>query len=425
MTTDQDVSALLEQVTRVWADLANAIPATLRNTVAEVVVAKAADIADTFYEHMLAHHSAQRFLNHDMVKQRLRHEMQRWLRSLFPPLSEQHPEAQVAQQIAVGAVHARIKLPVELMSIGGHILSRELAMAVSARLADAGERATAIHYIMQIFALASGLILSAFVRETQRGVRNDEAYRQLALRHDAVLERERQRAALSEWAQRLLMALPVGARRAAVVPLRKSEFGQWLVHKGRTLFSGVADFDAVVAAVEHIDMALVPRLLDGTLDDDARGALLDDFDSRVEFIRYTVNDMFERVPQTDMGRDAVTRLLNRRHLYSILSRELDNQLESSMPFTVSLLRVSGLQPAVLGADSEEARHAALQRVAVALTDHTGAGDYVFRYTDSDFLIVEVDSTLERSLKRRQELWRKVISIYRDIKKWWKKSLQAY
>ncbi|MBK6659055.1 MAG: diguanylate cyclase [Proteobacteria bacterium] len=100
-------------------------------------------------------------------------------------------------------------------------------------------------------------------------------------------------------------------------------------------------------------------------------------------------------------------------LHSILAREVEGHAQSGTPFTVSLLRVSGMMSAALGADNEEARNFILQRVAVALTDHAGAGDHLFRYTDSDFLILEVDSSLERCLERQRGLWRRLDDLLRQ------------
>ncbi len=413
MSEAQDPSFLLSHLAQVWTAEVDATPAGLRDTIAAIVEQQGAKIAEQFYQYMLEDEHARSFLDHEVVRQRLQREMERWLRSLFPASNKQQSEAQVAQQVAVGAVHARIKLPVELLTVGAHVLSRALVVALAERLPEAAERALATHYIMQLFSFATGLIMSAFVRETQRGVRNEEAYRQLVFRHDAALERERQRATLSEWAQRCLMALPNPTRRAGIVPLRKSEFAQWLVHKGRALFDGVPEFDAVNSAMEHIDFVILPQLLTQRTDEESYSSLLDEFDSRIEFIRYSLNDMFERVPQADAGRDAVTRLLNRRYLNSILAREVDTYAHSAQPFTVSLLRVAGIHNANLGIDNDDARNSVLQRVAMTLTDHAGAGDHVFRYTDSDFLMVEVDSDLSRSLERQQRLWQRLDEALRS------------
>ncbi|MBK6659054.1 MAG: hypothetical protein IPG43_13280 [Proteobacteria bacterium] len=134
MSHSHDPEVLLNQVALAWSAEVEATPARLRDTVAEIVDEHAAAVAHGFYDHMLSHANTQAFLSHELVKERLHREMQRWLRALFPPAGAQQAQAQVAHQVAVGAVHARIKLPVEFMSLGAHVLSRDLVAALSGRL---------------------------------------------------------------------------------------------------------------------------------------------------------------------------------------------------------------------------------------------------------------------------------------------------
>ena len=405
-----DSAALLTQVSQVWAQVVEATPASIREAVSNAVQRKAERIALTFYDFMLAQDNAAMFLSNEIVKARLNEEMQRWLCTLFPPAESQSVVAQAAHQVAIGAVHARIKLPVELMNIGGHVLSREVVRHVQGALANSEQRPAATYYVMAMFSFASGLILSAFVREMERSARGEEAYRQLLYRSDAVLERERQRAALSEWAQRCLTALASPSRRASIVPLGKSEFARWVNHKGRALFESAAEFAQVRTNMEHIDLAILPRLIAGGLNEDAYSALIDDLDSRLEFMRYALNDLFERVTRDDAGRDVITHLLNRRYLPSILAREVNAHASGGQPFTLSLLRVLSFATNGFAVDSDQAKNDFLQRVAVELTQHAGAGDHVFRYTDNDFLILEVDSTLARSMERGKRLIQKLESF---------------
>lgn len=57
----------------------------------------------------------------------------------------------------------------------------------------------------------------------------------------------------------------------------------------------------------------------------------------------------------------------------------------------------------LGIADEPPRDRLLQQVAGELRDNAGAGDYLFRYTDRDFLVVEADSTATGSVERLERL----------------------
>lgn len=388
----QHPAALLAEIASVWRTLVEGTAPAIRAQVAQSVVDSAERLASVFYKELMALPSALQFLSHTKVQERLHREMQRWLVSLFQVSDEALFEAYCAQQVAVGAVHARIKLPIELLAVAFHVLGRELRDVLLAAMKTPEDRTLAVHYSMALMSLANGLILSAFVREVERGVRNDEAYRHISFQHDAKFERERQRAALAEWAQRVLMSIPLPHQRRSLTPLGRSEFAQWLNHKGQVMFEGIEDLETVHGAIRHLDEAILPRLAGGTLDDPEFPRLIQELDSRLELIRYVMNDLFDRIASLEAGRDSVTRLLNRRYLHSILAREVDTHIAAARSFSLLLVRVREATSLLFDTAESERRTLLLQQVAAILTDYVKAGDHLFRYSDQDFLAIEVETT---------------------------------
>lgn len=403
-------SDLLAEVAGVWRGFVSATAPSVRERVAATAVACAPRLAARFYAELMAVPGARHFLSHERVQQRLLREMQRWIVGLFDVAPTEKFDGPVAHQVAVGAVHARIRLPVELLAIAFHVLGRELREELEMQVSEAGERTLTVHYAMAVMSIANGLILAAFVHEIERGVRNDEAYRHISFQHDAKFERERQRAALSEWAQRVLMSIPLPQQRHGLTPLCRSEFAQWLEHKGRVMFEGIEELDTVRAAMRQIDDAVLPLLAGGTLDQEDFPRLVQELDSSLELIRYVMNDLFDRVTSLDAGRDSVTRLLNRRYLHSILAREVATHTAAAAPFSVLLVRVHDA-PGV-GHDREPGEHRAhqLQRIAASLGEHVKAGDHLFRYSDQDFLIVEVETAPDLVWTRAQKLLQRLIAV---------------
>lgn len=409
-----DSTELLAEIAAVWRQLTTATDRVVREHVAGVVADRAPHLASVFYTELMAVPAALQFLSHEKVQERLHREMQRWLTALFRVSDDQAFEAYVAQQVAVGAVHARIKLPIELLSIAFHVHGRELRDALLTEPLSPSDRARAVHYAMALMSLANGLILSAFVHEVERGARNDEAYRHIAFQHDAKFERERQRAALSEWAQRALMSIPLPAQRANLVPLSRSEFAQWLNHKGRALFDGIEEVDTIREAMRQVDELILPQLAGGTLDEERFPRLVQELDSKLEFIRYVMNDLFDRTTSLEAGRDSVTRLLNRRYLHAILAREVATHADAGTPFSVLLIRLRA-EPSLppLAVPSDERRAHLLQRIASTLLDHCKAGDHLFRYSDHDFLVIEVDTADESVWARAGALREKLMKLLDD------------
>lgn len=362
---------------------------SIREGVHDLVARNAADLTDEFYRVMLADDQASAFLSHHHVQTRLRHSMQRWLLQTFTELGDGDLSAMVARQTQVGTVHARIRLPPQLMSMGTH----GLVGGIRARLESSGLAADALRdsqlYATDLMHLADGLMLRAYVRDVQREARADEAYRNVAMRHNASLERERQRAVLSEWVNDLLFSMRPG-RRVKLQRLRQSEFGHWYEHKARVLFEGAADLSIVMEVASEIDEVLLPQL-EASLNDGADDALFEQLRSKVDFVRYLLNDLFDRLGSLEQGRDAVTGLLGRRHLPAVMARELRQHQSGQRPFGVLVVRVDQFE---FVHPSDEAQHMLLQQLATLLQSTARAADHVFRYGSADFLLVAVEMTSE-------------------------------
>lgn len=365
-------------------------PQALRERVAEVARAHAADLADHFYERMLADEYAHRYLNHEIVSQRLRASMQRWLVQLLATSDAANAETLVARQIDVGAVHARIKLPPNLMQLGTRILNARLRTLLAATGLGAEELPVAVLYVSDLFNLADGLMMSAYVRDLQKSARADEAYRHVAMRQDIALERERQRAVLFEWANNLLFGLRPGVA-TRPTSLAGSEFGLWFKHKARVLFDELPDAQIITDTVELIDQSIVPKLLAAIGDPERTNEAAGELQRKLEFIRYLLSDLFDRLSSIDQGRDSITGLYSWRHLGAVLSRERDEHQRSGKPFGTLLLRVECREPPM---PNEETLRVLLQQVAAVVIETARAGDHVFRYGASEFMILAVETSAE-------------------------------
>lgn len=373
-----------------WSEVLDDTPRVLRERVAALVDGIAAELADIFYERLGQHPHAKLFLDNDLVNQRLRAAMTRWVRQLFATLDASQLPAAIGQQIQVGIVHARINLPAELMQMGFHVIARALRQRCAAVFPDATERVAAVAYVMDVFHITDSLMLSSFVRDLRTRVKKEEAYRVISMEHDAGLERERQRAALSEWANAFLMSIHLRGRRASAGTLGSSEFGLWMKHKAAIFFDAIPESSEVFDVIRMIDEVHVPQLLSRDTDPDTADRLIEDFERQIEFIRYLVGDLFSRLGKITLGRDTVTRLLNQRYLPTILGMEIGGQAAKGHPFSVVLVRVDDLRE-ILALDDNDGRDLLMQQISVAVVESVRTGDHAFRYGDLEFLIVCVET----------------------------------
>ncbi len=167
--------------------------------------------------------------------------------------------------------------------------------------------------------------------------------------------------------------------------ISRSEFGLWFLHKGLASFGDTAETREVNLLAERIDTALRERLPIAS-DTATRRALLDEVRGWADAIRSLVGILFEGIGDLESGRDALTRLLNRRFLPTILRREVALQANTGRQFAVLMLDLDHFK-SINDRHGHEAGDRALQHVAALLVENTRGSDYLFRYGGEEFVIV--------------------------------------
>lgn len=391
-----------------WQSILTKTPPAIAQRISALAHDLGDELAEAFYTEMLAHPQAKLFLDADIVHQRLHASMRRWLAELFEPHPPEALSALVAHQRHVGEVHARIQLPMHLVARGarflkGRLLSRLLHRPDVAAL-DAQQTEAALLYVNDLFDLALELMAESYVRDTQRVARTEEAFRLHALSQNLQVERERQLFLLAAWGQEVLFALHRGGQPLVLPTLRGSEFGLWFLHKGDNLFEGAPEVEPVHASLDRIDNALLPQLQ--VQDPQRQPVLITELQAALGNLQYLVQVLFERHIELESGRDALTRLLNRRFLGPILGREVHLAQQRRIPFALLLLDLDHFK-LVNDQHSHDAGDTVLQQTALLLLNHVRASDFVFRYGGEEFLVVLVDVTPEQALRHADKLCQRI------------------
>jgi len=112
--------------------------------------------------------------------------------------------------------------------------------------------------------------------------------------------------------------------------------------------------------------------------------------------------MFDRLIEAENGRDAVTRLFNRRYVPLVTRREIALAQQDGTGFAMLMLDLDrfGTLRDVLGLEGSDD---ALSQVADALTDSVRAGDFVFRVGDNRFLVLMVEAKRDAVLATAERL----------------------
>lgn len=392
---------IVETPEQEWANITNSIPAAAWTVLTDTVKAKANDLADAFYNYMMEHPQAEVFLSQDVVSQRLHASMERWLRELFqqPPVDA---AILVAYQRHVGEVHARIQLPVYLVARGARLIKQQIESALAGKFDNPILLAQTVSGAGQLIDLALELMSTSYERNSQRSVRNDEAYRLFAVGQNMAVERERQRAVLLEWGQEVLFSMHRSGSQFTLPSLSRSEFGLWLTHKAWALFEGDFELEQVTTIMERIDISLLPLLHPSAASIRPQNELVMELQFELDNIKFLLGALFERHQEAENGRDVLTRLLNRRFLPSVINREIHVAQTHRTGFALLLLDLDHFKR-VNDVHGHDAGDLVLQQAATMLMNCVRNGDFVFRFGGEELLVMLVEVTSETAMRLAENI----------------------
>ena len=392
---------------RQWQQILSSYDADIRTRVRDLVLEHSRELAEDFYEQMMDLPEARDFLAHEMVNQRLKASMTRWLEQAF---SVQElavvPEA-VERQFEVGRVHARINLPINLVSMGARLHKRRLLEYITTIWHTPAVWLQAAMYLQDVMDLSLELMSLAYVSKSDRKSRAAEAYRLHTLGLNIAVERERQRAALLDWSQELVFSLHRGEQ--PLSGLVRSEFGLWFYHKAVSVFENAPEIGQIERVLQQIDLSLLPELQSSMAGDTAMMMeKMATLQQEVKAIAYFMTTMFDRYIELEHGRDTLTRLLDRRFLPAVLNREVQLARRSGGAFSLILFDVDHFK-GINDNYGHEGGDMVLQQVANVVAGSVRSSDFTFRYGGEELLVVLVEMDADSALILAEKIREKLMS----------------
>ncbi|MBT2786521.1 MULTISPECIES: diguanylate cyclase [unclassified Halomonas] len=380
------------QLAAEWQTLLERTPKPLRQAVETLVESHGERFAEHFYRVMLEDPHASLFLSNDQVEQRLNPSMQRWLKAMFT-VEHADFEALVEQQEKVGQVHARIDIPVNLVLNGARQLKQAFYQQISATFESPLSPGNASVYVSEHIDMAMEIMSHAYSVASDRNARTEEAYKLFSLTQSIGDERERQRSALLNWENALMFAVAAQHDIATLPKLANSDFGLWYLHKACHAFEGAPEIATISRHIQQVDREWLEVLLHE--DSSQRLEALGEIRDATRTVLMLLDDVLERASGLDAGRDSLTRLLNRKFLPVVLSREIDIARHSEHCFALLMVDIDHFK-SINDTHGHDAGDSVLQQVASIFDRSTRGGDYVFRMGGEEFLIVLVDTDHEGS-----------------------------
>lgn len=381
-----------------WRRILLSFAPDIRETVRDLALTHSASLATHFYRAMMEDESASALLSHDTVQTRLMASMQRWICQTLGAEPDDDLQALVAQQIAIGQVHARLEVPVHLVLRGARHLKQgahaALLQSWPAQQALASQLACAV-IDQSMEAMSQGYAVSKESNE-----RTTEAYRLFSVTQNLSTVRERLRAELLDWQNQCLFMHAMGADNQIMHTLAGSDFGLWFRHKGADMFRGASETRSIMNSIALIDRELLPAVMQ------AKGAdvtqPLMQLREHARHIGLSVEALFTRNSELDAGRDALTQLLNRKFLPVVMSKEVAYARKTGSAFSVLAIDIDHFKH-INDQHGHEAGDMVLQQIAALMTANIRGGDYLFRLGGEEFLMILVDTAQVGALQVAEKL----------------------
>ncbi|MCL1075658.1 diguanylate cyclase [Shewanella dokdonensis] len=352
----------------------------------QLVAIHSSELATQFYRHMLDAEDASVFLSHDQVKTRLHGSLQQWLVTLFNIDEQYDLAATIALQVKIGEIHARIKIPMHLVLRGARYLKQHFSELLQQEPLNAQQQNECLQHFCDTLDMSMEVMGQAYASSYDRNTRSDEVYRLFSITQNLSTEREKQKGALLDWENRLMFECTVGNPDAELPTLGISEFGLWFTHKGSHAFQDYPETQIINERIKIIDEQLLVEMQQGH---DVRIQNLRKVRDETKRLKFLLDDIFAKSSELESGRDVLTKLLNRKFLPTVLSREIAHARRNHSQFALLSLDIDYFK-GVNDSYGHEAGDSVLQQLGGFLVSNSRAGDFVFRLGGEEFMIVLVD-----------------------------------
>ncbi len=341
-----------------------------------------------FYKKMMEEKTASEFLSDEIVQSRLKTSLNNWLIDSFNVPFNQNFQEMVSKQLKVGEVHARIGIPSWLIMRG----IRQIEKKVFSLLDKPQQNLITIgSYIIQVLGFASEIMSRTY--EAKAEINNDmkHTYRLFSAMQDVSVQKDKQRGSLLDWENDLMFKVFSDQTNFTHLPLSKSEFGLWFIHKAAYAFSSSDQVKEIVTGIKKVD-TLNQKIIN-CADKTTAIQLIQDIRNLDREILLLVDQLFQVSEYIGSGNDSLTQLLNRRYLNTIVSRETNYARKHKTALSLLAIDVDHFKRI-----NDQFGHAtgdtALQLLAEVILENTRGSDYAFRVGGEEFLLLQVATDLQ-------------------------------
>lgn len=357
-----------------------------------------------FYKNMMLEKEASYFLSDDIVQNCLTKTLNQWLIECFnAPFQRNFAELTEKQQ-TVGKVHARIGIPSWLIMRGVREIEKKVFSLQSEALQPESHAFSMTCYMFQVLGFSSEIMCRSYEVNVEKSNDIKHTYRLFSAMQDVAVQKDKQRGSLLDWENELMFKVFSDQHKFTHPALSKSEFGLWFIHKAAYAFTGSEQVDEIIARIYEVDQ-LNQTVLECE-EKERTIQLIQNVRGKNREIQHLIDQLFQVAEYIDSGNDALTQLLNRRYLDTIVSREINFSRKNRAPLSLLAIDADYFKR-INDRHGHAAGDLALQFIGEVLLECVRGSDYAFRIGGEEFLLLLVDSDLSRAQEIAENIRRRV------------------
>ncbi len=379
------------QLSETWKSICDQYSALDHHLTVELTTKNLDAFVAAFYKQILLEPESAEYFSDNIIQKRLIDTLKAWLLETFNVALNGQYESAVLRQQKVGNVHARVGIPSWLIMRGVREIERTMFEYIASD--NSTNYMNVVSYVVQLLGFSTEIMCRTYEDKTAKNHEVKHSYRLFSAMQDVAVHKDRQRGSLLDWENDLMFKIFSGQGKFYQQLFSKSEFGLWFIHKASYAFTGSEQVGLITKRIYEID-ALTEEcmLLEGR---EQLMLMVQKIRSINREIQHLVDQLFQVTEYIESGNDALTQLLNRRYLNTIVGREISYARKHR-----SALSLLALDADYFKTVNDRYGHAAgdmaLKFIAETLQKFSKGSDYAFRIGGEEFLLLLVDSDLSRA-----------------------------
>jgi diguanylate cyclase len=355
------------------------------------------EIAKTYFDVLYNTKEGKSILSKDLINNELIPKLSEWIPSLFEiKITKKEIYDFINLQLAVGKKYIKLNIPSHLLNLGARIIKHEICKKVIDENYTAKDARDTYTQIIMLIDLCLSISYEAYLEDKILNERSSQELQTHVLGSELAEKCQYMLAKLHEWHALFLNSLLTKNKSnfESLLPVKDTEFSIWLSEKATVFFNYTEEIETLNNEIDEIEV-LLQNNLNLNHDNPDFITIIDDINNKIQKMTSLFTTLTEHAHSLDSGKDPLTKLYNRRYLDVILSKETQLAINKQQEFFILMVDIDKFKT-INDAFGQFTGDRLIEKVANNLHGSVRTNDYVFRYGGDKFLLLLVDTTLERA-----------------------------